>query len=276
MRSYGWAAALASVWLCAGCAGPASQLPNASPTAIATEQYRQLLAQARDYYRGLIRLDNVAFRIRTANTRFCKKKVAAQIGLFAGTVRSLPHRYQPVAAQALDLSWSTPRVIAVDDGAPAALAGIKAGDDVLTLNGQTVPKTGAARWIADSVEKDGTGPITVTIRRAGKTRRLTLYPVMGCSIPIVLKIGEPANASASDREIVIQSGIVRVTRTDAALAVIIGHELAHANLGHLHKQRQNALLGEVGGAVIDGGLLLGGIYTGWTFSKHLERAGASA
>ncbi len=28
--------------------------------------------------------------------------------------------------------------------------------------------------------------------------------------------------------------------------------------------------------VIDGGLLLGGIYTGWTFSKHFEKAGAMA
>jgi Peptidase family M48/PDZ domain len=276
VRLCGSAAVLGIVSLCAGCAGPVSNLPTANATDIATEQYRQLLAQARDYYSGLIRVDNVAFRIRTANTRFCKKKAAAQIGLFAGTVRSLPRRYQSVSGTALNLSWSTPRVIAVADGSPAALAGIAPGDDVLKLNGQPVPKTGTARWIADSVMQDGTAPITLTTRRDGEVRQLTLYPVMGCSIPIQLKTTPVPNANANEDRIVVQSGFLRLLQTDADLAVVIGHELAHANLGHLRKQQQNALLGEVGGAVIDGGLLLGGIYTNWTFSRHFEKAGAMA
>ena len=276
MRGCWFAAVLASASLCAGCAGPVSKLPTASATDIATEQYRQLLAQARDYYQARIRIDNVAFRIRTANTRFCKKKVAAQIGLFAGTVHSMPRKYQSVAAQALKLNWSTPRVIGVADGSPAALAGIAPGDDVLKLNGQPVPKRGTARWIAASVKEDGTAPITLTTRRDGKSRQLTLYPVMGCSIPIAFRTAPAPNASTNEEKIVIQSGILRVTRSDADLAVIIGHELAHANLGHIRKQQQNALIGQVGGAVIDGGLMLGGIYTGWTFSKHFKKAGAMA
>ena len=74
----------------------------------------------------------------------------------------------------------------------------------------------------------------------------------------------------------IQSGVLRLTRNDADLAVIIGHELAHVTMGHYGKKLQNALIGELGGAVIDGGLLLGGIYSGRTFSKHFARAGAMA
>ncbi len=276
MRGCWFAAVLAGASLCAGCAGPVSKLPTASATDIATEQYRQLLAQARDYYRARIRIDNVAFRIRTANTRFCKRKVAAQIGLFAGTVRSLPRKYHPVAAQALNLSWGTPRVIAVADGSPAALAGIAPGDDVLKLNGEPVPKRGTARWIAASVRQDGTTPITLTTRRDGKERQLMLYPVMGCSIPIELKATPVPNAYATRTKIVIESGLLRVTRNDADLAVIIGHELAHTNLGHVQKREQNALVGQLGGAVIDGGLLLGGVYTGWTFTKHFKKAGARA
>ena len=267
---------LAIAWLCAGCAGPVSQLPDASTTDIASERHRQLLAQARDYYAELVRVDNVAFHIRTANTRFCKKRVAAQIGLFVGTVGSLPRKYQSVSAEALNLSRSTPRVIAAADGSPAALAGIKTGDDVLMLNGEPVPKSGTARWIADSVKDDGTAPITLTTARDGKERQLTLYPVMGCSIPIQLKTAPVPNAFADGKKIVVQSGFLRLLPSDSDLAIVIGHELAHANLGHLQKRQQNALLGQVGGAVIDGGLLLGGIYTGWTFSKHFEKAGVMA
>lgn len=276
MRGCGVAAVLAGALVSAGCAGPVSKLPTASPTDIATEQYRQQLAAARAYYRDLSRVDNVAFRIRTANTRFCKNKVAAQIGLFAGTVRSLPRKYRSVAAQALNLTWGTPRAIAVADGSPAALAGLKPGDDVLKLNDEPVPATGTARWIAASVKKDRTAPITLTARRDGTARTLTLYPIMGCSITIELKAAPIPNAFSTGDKIVIQSGILRVTRTDADLAIVIGHELAHANLGHIRKKQENALLGEIGGAVIDGGLLLGGIDTGGTFAKHFERAGARA
>ncbi len=274
---WGWVVSiLASALLSGGCAGPVSRLPTASPTAIATEQYRQQLAAVRAYYRDLGRIDNVAFRIRTANTRFCKDKVAAEIGLFAGTMRSLPGKYRSVAGQALNLAWGTPRAIAVAAGSPAARAGLKPGDDVLALNGQPVPKTGTARWIAASVKEDGTGPVTLTVRRDGKRSTLTLYPVMGCSIPIELQANPIPNAFSTGDKIVVQSGILRVARSDADLAIVIGHELAHANLGHVRKKKENALIGEIGGAVIDGGLLLGGIYTGGTFTRHFEKAGARA
>jgi predicted Zn-dependent protease len=144
------------------------------------------------------------------------------------------------------------------------------------LNSEPVPKTGTARWIADSVRENGAVPVTLTTRRNGEPRTLTLTPVLGCSIPVELVTTPVPNAFTDDTKIVVQSGFLRLTPNDADLAIIIGHELAHTNLGHIRKQQQNALLGQVGGAVIDGGLLLGGIYTGWTFSKHLEKAGASA
>jgi predicted Zn-dependent protease len=67
-----------------------------------------------------------------------------------------------------------------------------------------------------------------------------------------------------------------LTHTDAQLAVLIGHELAHVNLGHRGKKTINAVLGMVGCAAIDGGFALGGIYTGGTFARHLEQAGIMA
>ncbi|MGC1571352.1 MAG: M48 family metalloprotease, partial [Pseudolabrys sp.] len=63
---------------------------------------------------------------------------------------------------------------------------------------------------------------------------------------------------------------------DAQLALVIGHELAHANLGHLEKQRANKILGWAGGAAIDAGMLLAGIPTGGAFVRELGRAGERA
>jgi predicted Zn-dependent protease len=69
---------------------------------------------------------------------------------------------------------------------------------------------------------------------------------------------------------------LRITKTDAELALIVGHELGHVTMGHYQKRTINGLIGEFGGAMIDGGFLLGGIYTGRAFSNYLERAGMMA
>jgi predicted Zn-dependent protease len=114
------------------------------------------------------------------------------------------------------------------------------------------------------------------VRRAGVDTLRTVHPVMACAIPVKLVIDGAANAYTDYKKIVIQSGVLRLARKDADLAVIIGHELAHVTMGHYGKKLQNAIAGELGGAVIDGGLLLGGIYSGRTFSKHFARAGANA
>ncbi len=161
-------------------------------------------------------------------------------------------------------------------GSPAARAGIRAGDDILALNGSPVPASGTEKWIDAGVKTAGTGPITLTTRHDGKERQLTVYPVMGCSIPVRLVTGPAPNAFTDDKKIVIQSGVLRLTNSDADIAVIIGHELAHVNLGHRAKRMQNALLGEVGGAVIDSVFAAAVFPTRGTFRRHFERVGAMA
>ena len=67
-----------------------------------------------------------------------------------------------------------------------------------------------------------------------------------------------------------------MARTDAQLALVVGHELAHANLGHLDKQQANQIIGWASGAVIDAGIMLGGISTGGAFTREFTRAGQRA
>ena len=94
--------------------------------------------------------------------------------------------------------------------------------------------------------------------------------------PVNLEINPEAGAFTDYKKIVIQTGILRVTRTDADLAVVVGHELAHVTMGHYQKKNLNAFVGEFGGAMVDGGFLLGGIYTGGAFSNYLHNAGMMA
>ena len=106
--------------------------------------------------------------------------------------------------------------------------------------------------------------------------RRAVIPVIACTIPIELQVDSSINAFTTDDRIVVSSSILRAARTDAQLALVVGHELAHANLGHLNKRRANAVIGWIGGVAADAGIMLGGMSTYGAFSRALTQAGARA
>ena len=240
------------------------------------EQRKQQTDHMRDYFAQLTRLQNVAFRLRVANRDDCKERTSAQIGLAAGTVASLPRKYRSFTHEALSVSWTQATVLSVAETSPAGIAGIKAGDHLLTFNNQPVPRYATGRWIANFVRHNGESPIQVLVRRDGADMTYTVSPVMACSIPVELISDSSVDAFTDGDKIVIHSSILRMAPTDAQLALVIGHELAHANLGHLDAKLVNKVVGWAGGAVLDAGVMLGGISTNGAFSKAFSRAGASA
>jgi beta-barrel assembly-enhancing protease len=266
---------LHAILACAACA-PISKLPPLPTSEIEAEQRKQQTVQVRSYLGQLSRLENVAFQLRTANRDDCKNRTSTQIGLIAGTVPSLPRKFRSFSHEALSVSWTHATVLSVADNSPAAVADIRSGDQLLTFNNEPVPRHGTAAWIGRYVRDNGQQPIEVLVRRNGVDKSHAVVPVIACAIPIHLEIDSSLNAFATDDRIVVSSSVLRVARTDAQLALVIGHELAHANLGHLNKRRTNAALGWLTGAAADAGIMLGGMSTHGAFSKLLARAGARA
>lgn len=276
MRPRRRSVAFACLWLCAACAGPSAKFPALSTDDVAAERKRQETAQIRDYYGQVHRLDTVGFRIRTANSTDCKKWVAGQIGLLAGTPKSLPRKYRSFSAEALKLRWVRATVYSVVEGSPAANAGIVNGDELMTFNNQLVPTISTGDWMNEFMRTNREKPIQVTFKRDGDDHTVEVKPALGCAIPMILETNTETNAYTDFTKIVIYSSLLRLAHTDAQLATIVGHELAHVNMGHYQKQFQNQLVGEFGGALVDGGFLLGGIYTGRTFTNYLGVVGARA
>ena len=266
---------LHAVLMCAACA-PVSKLPTLATVEIEAEQRKQHIAQLRNYLGQLSRLDSVAFQLRAANRNDCKDRAWAQIGLIAGTVLSLPRKFRSSAHEAMAISWTHATVLSVAENSPAATAGIKSGDQLLTFNNEPVPSHDTARWVGDYVRNNAERPIKVLIRRDGVDEMRTVDPVLACAIPIELQVESSINAFTMDDRIVVFSSVLRAARTDAQLALVIGHELAHANLGHLNMRRTNAAIGWLSGAAADAGIMLGGMSTHGAFSKALNRAGARA
>ena len=267
---------MACVWLCTACAGPSTNVPALPADDVAAERHRQEIAQLRDYYTQLRRLDTVAFRIRTANRADCKQWVSGQIGLLAVTPQSLPRKYRSFSAEALNLTSARPTVISIVEGSPAAAAGIVTGDELMTFNNESIPITGTPRWIEGVLRDHGERQLAVTLRRDGVDKTVTVTPAIGCAIPITLETNAELNAYTDYKKIVIYSGMLRIARTDDELAVLVGHELAHVNMGHYQKKLQNAVLGALGGVLVDGGFALATMNTGGSFTRHFYQAGAMA
>lgn len=275
MRWFALGVVLTGLLSCAACA-PVSKLPALPADEVKAEQRLEQITHIRKYYDELHRVDTVAFRIRTANREFCDGWESAQIGLYAATPQSLPVRYRSYSREALDLTWMRPTVISVVEGSPAAQAGIVKGDEITALNGEVIPVYGSAGWMAGWLAHHGPRPLEATVRRDGVDRNVTITPVMGCAIPIQYVTADDTNAYTDGKKIVIYSGMAALMKTDAQMAHLIGHELAHVNLGHGDKKQFNRILGIVGGGAIDVGLLSGGISTGGAFRKEFERAGLRA
>jgi hypothetical protein len=261
---------------CAHCAGPVSRLPELDKAAVQAEQRTEQIAQMRDYYAGLRRVDRVAYRLRVANRPFCHGWESAQIGLYAVTPRSLPRRFRSFASEALGIGWSRPTVISVAEASPAAQAGIRESDEIIALDGELIPPTGTAGWMGAWLKRHGEKPVRIDLRRDGKDMTVSVTPVTGCAIPIDYVTSDTANAYTDARKIVINSGIVALAKTDAQLGVIIGHEMAHVYYGHGRKRLINELTGTAGGLAVDAGFLIGGISTGGVFTREFDKAGARA
>ncbi|MGB8559209.1 MAG: M48 family metalloprotease [Pseudolabrys sp.] len=265
---------VASGLLCVAC-GPISKLPPLASEEVEAERRKQQVDHIRDYFAQRARLNNVAFRIRVANNLDCRNR-STQIGLDAGTVPSLPRKFRSYSQEALSVSWTQATVISVAETSPATAAGIKPGDHLMTFNNEAVPRTDTSAWISHFVDNNGEQPIRVLVRRDGVDEIRTITTVKACAIPVELITDSSPNAFTTGDRIVIHSSILRIAHTDAQLALVLGHELAHANLGHLDKQWLNQVLGWAGGAAIDAGLVLGGISTGGVFARQFARAGERA
>jgi len=140
------------------------------------------------------------------------------------------------------VSWTHATVLSAAETSSAGAGGIKPGDHLLTFNNEAVPGSNTADRIHRFVRDNGERSI-VLVRRNGvdESRMITL--VIACTIPIELITDSLLNAFTPGDRIVVHSSIMRVAHTDAQLALVLGHELAHANLGHLDKRLANHILG---------------------------------
>lgn len=188
-----------------------------------------------------LRVATVAYRLQTAAIPLCQHRVGLP-GLIVQDASQYRADLRPAMGALFNLT-DLPAVTGVVPGGPAAVAGLRAGDQLVAMNGASLAAiparrtrrangtrfTAIANRLADAFAH---GPVRLMLRRDGVTmvRRITGTP--GCASLVQLDLAATRNAGADGHTVTISQGLLDFIDSDDELAVVLGHELAHDILGH--------------------------------------------
>lgn len=139
-----------------------------------------------------------------------------------------------------------PGVLATVAGSPAAAAGLRAGDVLLSLNGKpfTDPRRIAAEQRDDRrrrlIEAEETlietalrqGPARLALLRGGEEFEVSLHSIAACPVRARLATSNQPTAFSNRGYVILTTRVLDLLDSDDELAVVIGHELGHHVLEH--------------------------------------------
>ena len=179
----------------------------------------------------------VAYLLQTNALGHCPRKTAlpAMLVLDASQYPADWRRF--IAAQ-----WGAsrhPTVETVVPGGPADQAGVKARDEIVSLNGQdfeaqlpplTDKQDGGTRITAIRDRIDAAfaaGPVRLGLLRRGQPLSVTVTGTPACWSFVEIGQGMGHQASAEGAVVTIDQGMLAEIQSEADLAFILGHELSH-------------------------------------------------
>lgn len=224
------AAALAGAALFGGCAG----LSDASSSSGDAAERLARLVEAD------ARVATVFHRLIAANVDICPVRgVAPGWSLHAASQYGPDLR--PLAEGLHGLDRDLPGILAVAPNGPAARAGLAPGDLITAVDGQALSAGDAtARPSYDGLAANlrtldaafRRGPATLDVLRGGRAISVRVEPEPVCGYSVHVEPGSARNARSDGSGVFISAGLAGFAADDADLALVLGHELAHAVLQH--------------------------------------------
>jgi len=218
--------------------GPKSLPPIVEQGVVNEEARRQQELVVKDYMGRVQRVESIGYRLLRDNVDACGDMMQGRIGAAIYRSGDVARPYRDAVAFFWGIKDDVAKVVSVAPESPAESAGLKIGDEVVALNGRPMSWTNTL-YVA-SFRGD---PVRITVVRDGKQEEIAVSPVRTCRFLLEMKEDPVINAFANGDMIMVNSGLVKFTRTDDELALVLGHELAHNTMQHIDAKRNNAMIG---------------------------------
>lgn len=216
------------------------QQPSGAPEAQGTSGARpSAMAVPQGLIAEQIRLFQVSYPLLRAARDWCDDGAVFGMGLYA------LNRYTMGVYS--NISWqygigNEMRVLAAVPDGPAYRAGLTAGDILLSINGEPAPTTAAATrafTLKMAYIARAGGPVKLSVQRDNEVITATVEPERLCGYQVLVAEVPQVNARTDGRRsIQITRGMLDFAHTDAELALVVGHEIAHNAMGHLSARTQ--------------------------------------
>lgn len=193
------------------------------------------------------RLYKVAGPLLIKNPDLCRSNARNLLGFTAKNKYSFPAEYGN-AAQKLFGMGEPLKVMGVLAGSGAARAGVRRGDDLISVEDKALPQGSNAERQAASILAplvSGRSSVKLTVARNGANTVLNVPLTYACAFGIELGNTDNVNAYNDGHRILITRGMLNVARSDDELAYVMAKEMAHSALGHASRQRMSATLGGI-------------------------------
>lgn len=200
-----------------------------------------------------VQVTTIGTRLAVTNAGLCRER-EYHAGLQIHDLSQYGRAQQPAVTAAFGLVGG-PGVLALAEGGPAARAGLRLDDIILSADGSPLPRPPASaagsyapteRIIAALEAAFADGQAVLAIRRGSESLTIRVAADQGCTSRFQVVPSRTLEAKADGRYVQLSSAMVEFAADDDELAAFVAHELAHNILRH--RARLNA-------AGIDRGLL---------------------
>jgi hypothetical protein len=199
------------------------------------------------------RINDVFGRLITSNADLCGPDFVPAFGFKLWSIEDFEPAMRAAASEALGLDERL-QVYAVGAGLPAAAAGVKPGDILTRVEGRRLEPGASGRLQFSAGVTEGLikrGNVRFEFERDGKRRKARLNALKSCPFSASLAVADEANAATDGKTIFVTTGMLRFARDDRELALVLGHEIAHAIRRHPQRSARPESSGIGGGLVID-------------------------
>lgn len=235
------------------CAQPTTMRPEVVPDSVKQERLKQLKAVAELKFGRQVRLHKVNQRVAVAGAEFCGEKVYRTSGVVLASYAWIGEEEAELMKSVYPKFDRRPRVWFTVPGSPGELAGLKEGDEIVSINGMEVYSKAERDMVAAKLrEKNGDAEHVYVVNAPGGKREVRAKSELACDYPAKIKDSAVVNAYADGKNVYVTTGMMDFVKNDDELAGVMGHENAHDFRGHIEAKRQNELGGRIAGAVLDG------------------------